>query len=265
MNVELSLLSDWLSSNKLLLNVDKTKHILFCTKAKESLLYKNKFILNIKNAMVSQVREFNFLGVVFQENLSWKTHAYGVWQKIRGQYGAIKKISKNLCEHSLNILYHSFLLSHVKYCIPVWYHGQENIFTQIQNLCDKFTRLTYKIKKDMPLVNTAKTHMILSVKDLYMCEVTSIMHNNVTNILPPCFSQFFTQNCNVHDFYTRSKYKFHIPQYTKAVSQQSLRYVGSKCWQSVPLAITSTIHTVSKHCFMKNVKKHLISQYYNHH
>ena len=98
-----------------------------------------------------------------------------------------------------------------------------------------------------------------------MCEVTSIMHNNVTNILPPCFSQFFTQNCNVHDFNTRSKHKFHIPQYTKAVSQQSLRYVGSKCWQSVSLAITSTIHTVSKHCFMKNVKKHLISQYQNPH
>ena len=55
---------------------------------------------------IEKIQEINFLGVTFNENLSWKTHM----QKILGKssYCVIKKIQPYLNNKHLHILYSAF-------------------------------------------------------------------------------------------------------------------------------------------------------------
>ena len=71
-SVELEKLNTWLKLIKLALNVDKTKCILF---------YKRRPITPIQftmnNRTIDVVEYFNYLSIMLDANISWKTHSNG--------------------------------------------------------------------------------------------------------------------------------------------------------------------------------------------
>ena len=71
LNGELQNIYDWLAVNKLSLNVSKTKFMVFHHPLKN--LPQNMEI-KINNSPVERVKEFCFLGLTINENLTWKTH-----------------------------------------------------------------------------------------------------------------------------------------------------------------------------------------------
>ena len=72
MNNELSKISDWLAFNKLSLNANKTKCMMFNAMNKD-LSHLNQRI-HINNVEIQKVNQFQFLGLTIDENLSWKHH-----------------------------------------------------------------------------------------------------------------------------------------------------------------------------------------------
>ena len=69
-NNELSKISEWLSSNKLSLNIKKTKFIVFHTPQRRV----NYPVLKLNNVNIEKVSQFNFLGVVIISTLKWDKH-----------------------------------------------------------------------------------------------------------------------------------------------------------------------------------------------
>ena len=76
-NRELEILNIWFQLNKLTLNVDKTKCMLF---------HKRRAVppinMSIKNILIDIVPHFNYLGVIMVEHLSWKAHVAMVSGKL---------------------------------------------------------------------------------------------------------------------------------------------------------------------------------------
>ena len=71
-NRELININNWLSANRLILNTDKTHYMIFRTaKTKPP---SNYLTLSIRNNFVSQQSKTRFLGIIFQEHLSWKPY-----------------------------------------------------------------------------------------------------------------------------------------------------------------------------------------------
>ena len=67
-NSELEKIYRWLCSNKLSLNVGKTKFACFHT-AQRIVAYPQ---LKINNFIIDRVTEFNFLGLIISSNMKWK-------------------------------------------------------------------------------------------------------------------------------------------------------------------------------------------------
>ena len=89
---ELHNVANWLSANKLSLNTDKTKHILFDSNRKkinnnkhQSLYFKKKSIEQVKNRL--------FLGLHLNENLSWKPHMLALFKKLRRNIAIMYKLT----------------------------------------------------------------------------------------------------------------------------------------------------------------------------
>ena len=86
-NTELEKINEWLKLNKLSLNVNKSKYMIFKTARRNNMI--NPLNIKIDNTYIDRVDELNFLGISFNEQLNWQSH--------------IKKIS-NRCSRIIGIL-----------------------------------------------------------------------------------------------------------------------------------------------------------------
>ena len=75
-------------SNKLALNISKTKFIVFHTSNK-AVKYPN---LKISNTDIEHVFEFNFLGVIFNSHMNWNAHINYIVTKISRIVGILYRL-----------------------------------------------------------------------------------------------------------------------------------------------------------------------------
>ena len=113
-NQQLKNIDNWLTSNKLLLNIDKTNYIVFHTP--HSKISENTN-LQLRNTNLKRVQCIKFLVVFVHENLSWKPHMEWLLQKIKVCYGIVRKIQPYLNKETLLLLYNALIKNHLQYCI----------------------------------------------------------------------------------------------------------------------------------------------------
>lgn len=117
LNEKLRKLDEWLRSNKLSINLEKTTFMLFKTKSKPCSLTKPVVFSQQKISKVSSTR---FLGIVIDENLTWKAHIAHISKKIARSIGIIAKARKVFNSKTCISLYYSLLFPYLIYCIEVW-------------------------------------------------------------------------------------------------------------------------------------------------
>ena len=115
MNVELDNVSTWFKSNKLSLNNDKTKWLLFHPLSKRQLLPQTLPNLLIENIQFKSEHVTKCLGLFIDENLSWKQHIDKVNSKISKSIDILYKSRQILSEQCLTQLYFSFIHNYVNY------------------------------------------------------------------------------------------------------------------------------------------------------
>ena len=118
-NSELFKISTWIKCNKLLLNSKKTKFMIF---------HNRQFVINddeipvlkINNTCIEQVEEFLFLGIMINDNVTWKNHIDYIGKKINSTLGIMNKIKTYVPKICLKFIYLSLIHSHLNYGILLW-------------------------------------------------------------------------------------------------------------------------------------------------
>ena len=95
LNSELSEVHDWLTLNKLTLNMTKTKFMAFHPTQKD--ITELIPTLEINGVEIERVSEFKNLGVIKDENLSWKSHTNISSKKMSKYADILNKLKKHLC------------------------------------------------------------------------------------------------------------------------------------------------------------------------
>ena len=119
-NNELENINEWFKANKLYLNVKKTNYILFYSRRKTDNLPLKLPQMHINNNEIKRVTSTKFLGVIIDENLTFKEHLKTVENKVSKNLGMLYKAKPILDKKSLKALYFSFKNSYVNYANIVW-------------------------------------------------------------------------------------------------------------------------------------------------
>ena len=90
-NRELQNINEWVISNKLSLNVKKTKFLVFHTASKRDDLPLVLPKLFVNHQVMKRESSIKFLGILLDENLSWKEHLKLTENKIAKNIGLIFK------------------------------------------------------------------------------------------------------------------------------------------------------------------------------
>ena len=115
LNCELSKVSNWLSANKLSLNVKKSNFLHFhygnCKK--------NTLDLKLDGIAVEEKKVAKYLGVYIDNKLNWKNHIEHVRTKLSKGNGMISKIRYYVNERCLLNLFYAFIQSHINYNLHI--------------------------------------------------------------------------------------------------------------------------------------------------
>ena len=117
MNEEMTKIIEWLRTNRLSLNIEKTYFMMF-RKRKQKITFNNELLIDDKK--VEQVEKAEFLGVYVDSSLTWQDHIQYIEGKLARALGVICKTRKSFYTATLKTLYYSFLYPYLNYCIEVW-------------------------------------------------------------------------------------------------------------------------------------------------
>ena len=242
LNHELSLLCNWLKANKLSLNVNKTHYMIFSPTRKKIHVSIN---LTIDNNAIEKVKQTKFLGVILDDELTWKPHINYVKGKLYKSIGIIHKAKQYLTMDALKSIYYAFIYPYLIYCILVW--GGTNITTldpiiKAQKRAIRCLASKPKYSKSEPLF---KSLNILNYHQIYKQHVLLFVYKFKLSLLPSVFKRFFVLNSEIHNHNTRQIYDFHPPKVRTELRKTGIKYAGCVYWNSLDNKIKSKIMTMS--------------------
>ena len=179
-NLQLERINQWFISNKLSLNVSKTKYSFFHKPSKRDDIPLLLPKLNINNSEIERSECLKFLGVLLDENLCWKEHIKYIESKIAKNIGLFYKAKPYINKHSLLPLYHSYIHSYINYCIIAW---GSTIRTKLGKI---YRQQKYAIRIDR-LLHTRKFFKECKVLNKYQVNIWEnlvFMHQINSNTIP---------------------------------------------------------------------------------
>ena len=117
-NTELTKINNWLIKNKIQININKSKYILFS--------YRKNILLPpifFNQQLLTNTESIKFLGITLDKNLNFHNHINLISEKSSKSIGLLFKLDKFLPFNVLETLHFSLVPPLISYGIEVWYEA----------------------------------------------------------------------------------------------------------------------------------------------
>ena len=117
-NIILQSVENYMKGNKLHINVKKCSYMHF--KPKGKFTESENACIKLSGVVITQVKQVKFLGVIIDDQLTWKPHIDYLASKLKSCIGVLNRIKDYIPTSQHKILYHTLFESHLSYGITVW-------------------------------------------------------------------------------------------------------------------------------------------------
>ena len=256
-NKELDNILEWLNTNKLSLNVKKTKFMIFHYRQRKiDSLIPN---LKINSEPIERVTEFNFLGLTIDEQLSWSPHIQKIYNKISRTLGIMNRLKQFLPENILCLIYNSLILPYFQYSIFTWGFKIGRLEKLQRRAVRIITSSSYNAHTD-PLSNELS---LLKVKDIFRLNVLKLHYKFRKVNLPVYTMSMFTyaDAAATHDYNLRMNSVLKNVTTTTSSGENCIRFHLPVSINNTESSIFDKISTHSYEVFAFFVKRITTSNY----
>ena len=255
-NDELSKIIEWLNINKLSLNKDKSKYMIFHMHKKDI----PSFSLKLGNTNIEKVYHFNYLGLTVDTNLNWKKHTEKVANRCSKKIGVLNRLKYVLPLCIKTMLYNTLILPHITYGIMVWGY-QRNRLNKIQK---KAIRLITSNRYNSHTEPLFKQLNMLKLEDLLKLQQLKFYFKFNESSLPVYLQNWdITTNAHVHNYNTREYACIHPFKVKHEFAKKCLKYNLPKLINDTPERVKDKINTHSLQGFINYGKNDMIHKYGN--
>ena len=261
MNHELKLASNWLKLNKLSLNTDKTKLVIFHSVKKK--FDKNAVSIKINQHKLPIVESVKYLGMYLDEHLSWEFHINQLSFKLSRANGILSKLRHYVPNNTLLQVYYAIFYSHLFYGCAIWGQAIDNSIDKIRKLQNKCVRIiTFSDFRShsLPLFHSLN---LLKVDDIINLNVLNFVYDFRHDLLPKDLRSFYTTCTDIHNHNNRlvndSLYITRIN--SLKYGEKTLKHQGPKIWNELIKNDPSFIKIHTKGRFKFKIKKYILSTY----
>jgi hypothetical protein len=211
-NTELKRIALWFRANKMVVNISKTKFIIFHNKGKTvdmnglSVVYDDNEPLGADPHLVVPLeryhsnhenpdcRAYKLLGIYLDETLSFNHHTNFLCNKLNRSLFCMRR-AKNLLSHSaLKTLYFAFIQSHLNYCPIILSSISQQNFNQIKLIQKKAIRIITGSNYTAHTAPLFAQLQILPYELIIKQAKLLFMHSIEYNYAPSSFVGIWTKN-----------------------------------------------------------------------
>lgn len=247
MNLELVNVNNWLMSNRLSLNVDKTKYMIVTNKN----LTNTDIIVKIAGRIINRTTSTKFLGIVIDDKLNYNEHVSSITRQASVVLGRIRSLS---CFTPMSVrlnIFYALIYSKVSYGILAF--GRSNV--------SNVNRLGSVIERSWRAIRSYDCNNIdnfLSYDSIYQYNAAIKLYKTL-NCNDGNLHEYFNERINTpeHAYFTRfnAGNNLSIPLFTISKCHKSFLYQSILVWNSLPDTIKSINFLMS---FKKQLKRYLL-------
>ena len=251
-NAELEKVQNWLQSNKLSMNISKTKFMLFHSPKKQVVTP----ALKINDQPIESVDNFVYLGISINKNLSWKIQTDKIARKISKIICVLSKLKNTIPTFILKTIYNSLISCHLNYGILVW--GQS--LGPLEKLQKRAIRLLTNSKYNAHTNPLFKSMKILKIEDMRRIQELVFFYKFSKNMLPVYFKTEYIRFLE-SNYTNRHRFSLLFPRFRHEYFRQNLRYSIVNTINNAPITYLEKVHTHSLKGFRNYIKNDIISKY----
>ncbi len=246
-NSELIKVYNWLTANKLTLNVKKSNCIIFRPYQKridypiDIKIYDH----NTKSFISLELKDYvKYLGIIIDANLTWKPHIDYMALKISKTIGIISRLRHFVPTNTLLNIYRSLVFPYLQFGIALWGQAANIHMDKLLKLQKRVLRLIYFTDYKAHAVPLFIHSNNLPVNMIFIKSIMDIMHDYL-----------FTFTSEIHTYNTKSisSEMYHVKYSRTNQRRCSFTRIGVKVWNCIPLKIRK----LSKNKFKKEIKSTL--------
>ena len=190
LNAELETLGDYFKSNKLKLNVDKTKMVCFCRSGKDT---GDLGMVRMDGKPIGQEDSTKYLGITIDKSLTWEKHCNNVANKMARNAGILNRVKNILPIPSMQTLYNSLIFPHFSYGLETWGTCNKKFLKRIITIQKKAVR---SISKSHWLSHTEprmRKYNILNITDQHHLQCMSLTYDMLKGSNPDIYDLLNSQ------------------------------------------------------------------------
>ena len=254
LNTEIDNVYKWLCANKLSVNISKTKFITFHTTRRQA----TPPDLKIANTTIEHTTTFNFLGIHFDQHMTWKTHINNTLIKISRVSGLLHNLKHVLPQIALRTIYNSLITPHLTYGILAWGKHLTGLFKIQKRAIRAISNSKYNAHTDPLFVRLG----LLKVSDLRELSELKFYYKFVNGQTPEFFTGFVNRNNELsNNINTRHRQRLAVPLHRRDLFKSGLRYTLVQTVNSCPASILELTETHGIKTFANKVKQNMHSKY----
>jgi len=256
-------INEWMSSNRLKLNADKTQFIWLGSPQQLASVRMEE--LSIGGAAVAPVDTARDLGVTLDAQLTLDKHVDSVVRSCFYQLRQLRSIRRSLTGDALLTLVHAFITSRVDYCNAVLYGVAGYVLRRLQSVLNAAARLITGVRRYEHITPTLRdTLHWLPVPQRITFKIALTVFDCVRGRCPAYFSDICVP---VHSVAGRSRLRsadhgdLIVPRVqTQRYGSRSFRVSGPTVWNSLPQNLRSS--DISREQFKRGLKTWLFERAY---
>uniref|UniRef100_A0A671U3I7 Reverse transcriptase domain-containing protein n=1 Tax=Sparus aurata TaxID=8175 RepID=A0A671U3I7_SPAAU len=222
-NHEMAKLHVWFNINKLSLNLEKTKYMLYGKKG-----CNNSTNIQVNGVNIERVHENKVLGVIIDDMLSWKPHIRQLKRKLARSVSILWKAQKILNQKALHLLYCALVSPHLQYCAEVWGHTYKGSTQPLLILQKRALRILHYANYRAHTNQLFIESRILKLYDLINYRTLQMMYKAANKSLPHNLQILFLDREERHNL--RGNMIFRQSKVRTTLKSFSLSVKGVKQW-----------------------------------
>lgn len=226
----------WLDSNLLTLNVTKSNFLAFsktsAASAPPNIYRKITIHCNMcpnllsdstvcSCSRIARSEKVKYLGLLIDENLSFKQHISALCGRVRKCIYIMKKLRYCTSEELLRIVYYALCQSILQFGIIVWGSAPKTTLLQLERAQRAVIKVMFKKPFLFPTADLYRETKLLSVRRLYILKAVARAHAAIINL--PNYKQLLSKR----------KFRVPLPNYRSALAKRSPDFMHLRIYNNI--------------------------------